>query len=88
MPGTEIKTLQYADDTTGLLTTLAHRNIFFQAVDVFGAASTSRRNLSKTEGLAMGSYTTQLVQGQDSEEIKWATGDQVVTPLGAPFSET
>ena len=36
----------------------------------------------------MGTHTTELDQGYNNEEIKWATGDQVVTPLGAPFSET
>ena len=87
-PDTIIKMLQYADDTLGLLATLAEKGIFFKAVDIFGAASTSRRNLSKTEGLAMGTHTTELDQGYNNEEIKWATGDQVVTPLGAPFSET
>lgn len=52
---TEVKTLQYADDTSGILKDLASAKIFMKTVEQFGSVSGLELNKEKTEGLWLGS---------------------------------
>lgn len=52
---TEIKLLQYADDTNGLLTDIDSAREFLAAVRTFGDFSGLKLNIEKTEGMWLGS---------------------------------
>lgn len=55
---TEIKLLQYADDTNGLLTNLKSAKHFLRVVKEFGTFSGLNLNVDKTEGMWLGSNRT------------------------------
>ena len=66
----ETKLLQYADDTTAVLSDLESANKLFQLLDNFKELSGLKVNSSKTEGLWIGS----LKNGKSKPlGIKWPT---------------
>ena len=55
MEGEETKILQYADDTTAVLSDTNSAHAFFKLLDEFGNMSGLKINSSKTEGMWIGS---------------------------------
>ena len=82
MAGVRLPCLQFADDTNALLANLDSVSAFLTAMDVFGAASGQRLNLSKTKVMLL------TAPPADQPAPTVVHGLQVVshaTILGIPF---
>lgn len=55
----EVKLLQYADDTTGILADIKSARLFLEVVEEFGTFSGLKLNREKTEGMWIGSKHTE-----------------------------
>ena len=81
MEGEETKILQYADDTTTVLSEPNSAHAFFKLLDEFGNLSRLKINSLKTEGMWIGSLKN---NEEKPFEIQWPCG--AIKALGVFFS--